>query len=84
MNTKLPLSTNQLDIYVDQMRWADGSHLNIGAIVTITGDLEGAVEQSKARWVYIVGYAKGLVVVFAVCTWRAGTKLEQHDDNDGE
>ncbi len=40
MNTKLPLSTNQFDIYVDQMRWSDGSHLNIGAIVPITGTLD--------------------------------------------
>ncbi|RUS95011.1 pyoverdine synthetase D [Dulcicalothrix desertica PCC 7102] len=39
MNTQLALSTNQFDIYIDQMRWSDGSHFNIGAVITITGIL---------------------------------------------
>ena len=40
MNTKLPLSINQFDIYIDQIRWSDSSHLNIGAIATIIGTLD--------------------------------------------
>ncbi|GAX43747.1 amino acid adenylation domain-containing protein [Tolypothrix sp. NIES-4075] len=37
MNTKFPLSINQKEIYIDQMMWTEGSHLNIGAIVTVQG-----------------------------------------------
>ncbi len=32
-----PLSINQREIYIDQMMWTEGSHLNIGAIVTVEG-----------------------------------------------
>jgi amino acid adenylation domain-containing protein len=37
VNTKFPLSINQKEIYIDQMMWTEGSHLNIGAIVTVQG-----------------------------------------------
>jgi amino acid adenylation domain-containing protein len=37
MNTVFPLSINQRDIYIDQMMWREGSHLNIGATVTVLG-----------------------------------------------
>lgn len=37
MNTKFPLSINQREIYIDQMMWTEGSHLNIGATVTVQG-----------------------------------------------
>ncbi|MBW4507537.1 MAG: amino acid adenylation domain-containing protein [Scytonematopsis contorta HA4267-MV1] len=40
MNTILPLSINQRDIYIDQMMWDDGSHLNIGAVGTIIGTFD--------------------------------------------
>ncbi|MBD2603279.1 non-ribosomal peptide synthetase [Scytonema hofmannii FACHB-248] len=37
MNKILPLSINQREIYIDQMMWSEGSHLNIGATVTVHG-----------------------------------------------
>ena len=40
MNTQFPLSKNQFDIYIDQMKWRDGSHFNIGAIITILGQFD--------------------------------------------
>ncbi|MEA5616271.1 amino acid adenylation domain-containing protein [Cronbergia sp. UHCC 0137] len=37
MNQILPLSINQREIYIDQMMWSGGSHLNIGATVIVHG-----------------------------------------------
>ncbi|MBD2195449.1 MULTISPECIES: non-ribosomal peptide synthetase [Calothrix] len=37
MNSILPLSINQREIYIDQMMWLEGSHLNIGGTVTVQG-----------------------------------------------
>ncbi|QYX31218.1 non-ribosomal peptide synthetase [Sphaerospermopsis torques-reginae] len=37
MNQILPLSINQREIYIDQMMWSEGSHLNIGATVIVHG-----------------------------------------------
>jgi len=37
VNRIFPLSINQKEIYIDQMMWAGGSHLNIGATVTVDG-----------------------------------------------
>ncbi|MHC5717946.1 MAG: condensation domain-containing protein, partial [Nostoc sp.] len=37
MNKIFPLSINQREIYIDQMMWSEGSHLNIGAVVTVQG-----------------------------------------------
>ncbi|MEA5549581.1 amino acid adenylation domain-containing protein [Anabaena cylindrica UHCC 0172] len=37
MNQRLPLSINQREIYIDQIMWSEGSHLNIGATVIVHG-----------------------------------------------
>ncbi|VXD10565.1 non-ribosomal peptide synthase involved in Hassallidin biosynthesis [Planktothrix serta PCC 8927] len=37
MNQVLPLTINQREIYIEQMMWPEGTHLNIGATVTVHG-----------------------------------------------
>ncbi|MEH2284995.1 MAG: amino acid adenylation domain-containing protein [Nostoc sp.] len=40
VNKIFSLSINQREIYIDQMMWSEGSHLNIGAIVTVQGTFD--------------------------------------------
>lgn len=43
MHQVLPLSINQREIYIDQMMWSEGSHLNIGATVIVRGAFDREV-----------------------------------------